>query len=155
MIADIVWELEQAFDGDPWHGPSFIAALDRVTAEIAARRPPGGAHSIAEIVRHVDAWQREVARRVIEGDWREAPAMGDWQEPVEWAASIGSLRESQESLLAAARSMAESRLQVRLEGSGYSYAVMLHGQAQHLAYHGGQIVVLKRVVAGIMPTPTP
>lgn len=139
MIADIVWELEQAFDGDPWHGPSFLKALDGVTAEIAARRPAGGAHSIVEIVRHVEAWQGEVARRVIEGDWPE---------PVEWAASLESLREPQEVLLAAVRSMAESRLDVRLEGSGYSYAVMLHGQAQHLAYHGGQIVVLKRVVAG-------
>ena len=43
-----------AYDGDPWHGPSLAAALARVTTDTRrrARRSPGR-HTIQEIVRHL------------------------------------------------------------------------------------------------------
>ena len=38
--------LRQAYDGDPWHGPSLKAVLTRVSAEHASVRPLSGRHRI-------------------------------------------------------------------------------------------------------------
>ncbi|PYQ46578.1 MAG: hypothetical protein DMF78_26090 [Acidobacteria bacterium] len=44
-------QLEAAFEGPAWHGPSVLEALDGVTAEGASAHPLTGAHSIWELVR--------------------------------------------------------------------------------------------------------
>ena len=41
-----------------------------------------------------------------------------------------------------------ARLEETAAGQNYSLAVMLHGVAQHMAYHGGQIALLKKLAAG-------
>ena len=73
-IAD---QLERAYRGDPWYGPSLRSVLAGIRAEDAARHVIPGAHSIWEIVLHLTGWQREVARRLRDGVCRE-PAGGDW-----------------------------------------------------------------------------
>jgi hypothetical protein len=42
----------------------------------------------------------------------------------------------------------EARLNESVAGKDYPVAVMLHGVAQHLAYHAGQIALLRRLAAG-------
>lgn len=149
-------ELTRAFDADPWHGPSLVAALSGVSADQAAARPIPGAHSIWEIVLHLAAWTGEVKRR-LEGGTPAEPAEGDWPEvgpPSEegWAEVKFHLSLRHAELLAAVRACPEERLRHpggSLErdpalGTGVSLGQMLHGLAQHDAYHGGQIALLKK-----------
>src|SRR5690349_19008840 len=95
-LARIDDELHRAYDGDPWHGPSFRAILADVTAEAAARRHPALAHSIWELVGHASAWVEVVRRRLAE--WRPVtateaenfPPVAD-PSPATWAATLAEL----------------------------------------------------------------
>src|SRR5689334_4029619 len=52
-IAD---QLERAFGGDAWHGPPLRDLLAGITPSHATARPLTAAHSIWELVLHIDAW---------------------------------------------------------------------------------------------------
>jgi uncharacterized damage-inducible protein DinB len=151
----IARELEHAHGGHPWHGPSRSSVLADVTVEEAARRPSPGGHSIWALVLHMRAWTGEVARRLREGDARE-PVEGDWPPPPApsaqaWRDTLTGVEQAHHDLIAAVRAASPERLDER-GGSGdpslvagTTYRVMLHGLAQHDAYHTGQISLLKRI----------
>jgi uncharacterized damage-inducible protein DinB len=153
-IAD---ELQRAHNGDAWHGPSVNSALEGVDRRMATTRPVARGHTICELVLHLTAWTREVTRRMREGVARD-PEMGDW--PVrtpaddrEWSAIIAAFDEANAELADAIAALDESRLDDRIGderdravGGGVSRYVMLHGLAQHHAYHAGQISFLKKAL---------
>jgi uncharacterized damage-inducible protein DinB len=154
--AQILKELQQAHDGDPWHGSSRAAILADVTLHEAVHHPDGGAHSIWEIVLHMRAWTGEVARRVRGGNPGE-PAEGDWP-PVgptseaAWRAAVEGLSAAHAEVAAAIGGLREGQLDERVGGArdaplgtGVTYREMLHGLAQHDAYHTGQIALLKKL----------
>ena len=149
-------ELKATHNGDPWHGSSRATILADVTLDEAQRHPDGGAHSIWQLVLHMRAWTNEVARRVSEGNPSE-PAEGDWP-PVgsvsehAWRAAVAGLETAHADVVAAVRGLREGQLDERVGGqrdaalgSGVTYREMLHGLAQHDAYHSGQIALLKRL----------
>ena len=153
-------ELRRTHDGDPWHGPSRAHVLADIDAGLAARQPPGGAHSIWELVLHMRAWTGEVARRLVEGRPR-LPDDGDWppvpSPPTAEAlvVTLMSLNEAHARLMRTVEAFPEERLGEDVGdtrdgplGTGVTFAAMLHGLAQHDAYHTGQIAILKRLVGG-------
>ena len=150
----IVDELRRAWDGDPWHGDPVRSILDGITAEQAAVRPLAGAHGIWQIVLHMTAWTREVTRRLRDRVARE-PRDGDWPAPGtgegEWNAALEALARAHAELVDAVAAFPPAELdhvvgeeRDRPLGAGVSYAVMLHGLAQHHAYHAGQIALLRK-----------
>jgi len=152
--------LQRTHDGDAWHGPSVMDALDGVTARIAAARPIPGVHSIWEIALHIIGWRGEVRRRLQgatageppEGDWPQAP-----QRPAEegWAAVLEALQRSHDDLVETVGTLDDSRLDAPVKdersrelGTGVSHYVTLHGIVHHDLYHAGQISLLKKAAAG-------
>ncbi len=145
----IVDQMERAFEGDAWHGPSLSDILARVTAEQAAARPIEGAHTIWEIVAHTTAWQRTVRERLEGKPLRALPDEVDWpafDEPSEaaWARTVGELRTEYECLRDEALRWRGRDLGERTEGQRYTVYEMLHGVVQHNLYHAGQIALLER-----------
>ena len=149
-------ELRRAWDGDPWHGDSLRRVLQGITAAQASARPIPRAHSIWELVLHLTAWTREVTRRLRDRVARE-PLDGDWPVPGsgegEWSAALDALSRAQAELLDAVAAFPPAKLdhvvgdeRDRPLGAGVTYAVMLHGVSQHLAYHAGQIALLRKSV---------
>jgi uncharacterized damage-inducible protein DinB len=142
-------ELRRAWDGDPWHGDSLRAILDGLTAQSAAARPLANAHTAGEVVLHLAAWTREVTRRLRDRVARD-PEEGDW--PVGgWEGAVDALAQAHGELLDAVAAFPPAELDQtvgdardRPLGAGVSYAVMLHGVAQHYAYHAGQIALLRK-----------
>lgn len=154
-VERIVDQLQRAFDGDAWHGPSLSEALDGVDARQAARRPIAEGHTIAEITRHAAVWTREITRRLRTGqahdleepDWTETSAVTE----DEWAALLDALDAAQAALVAEIRTLTGADLdgmigdvRDRALGSGISRYVMLHGLVQHHIYHAGQIALLRK-----------
>lgn len=156
-IERIAGELEAGYDGSPWHGPSLSALLEPVDYTVAAARPVGHAHTIWELVLHLTAWSGEVARR-IRGEAPGLPPEGDWPEappptPSAWKETMNRLAAARHALVAAIRAMPSGRLDEVLgaveetqELAGTTVRTMLHGLAQHDAYHSGQIALLRRAV---------
>ena len=151
-IAD---QFERACSGDAWYGPSVRSALEGIDASTATGYPVPGAHSICEIVLHMTAWTREVARRLRVGVAQD-PAEGDWPagtagNDAEWKAVVAGLEAANRELLEAIRRMDDARLDDLIGdardpalGSGVTLYVTLHGVVQHHVYHAGQISLLKR-----------
>ncbi len=150
-IERIVDQLERSRAGEAWHGPSLAEALGDVSAEEAAARPLPAAHSIWELVDHLRIWN-EIPRRRIEGEaiasvepaasWPQAAGSSG----TAWDAARRELAAAQRELEAVARGLSPERLAEPAPGPGPDVAGVLHGVAQHNAYHGGQIVLLKKAL---------
>lgn len=146
-IAD---EIGQALNGDAWHGPSLKELLDGLTFEEANQRPIPTAHNIWELVLHIASWAN-ITRRRLTGGQIEPYEGEDWPhpEPVSeegWAATCAALAESHERLRELVSSLSDADLARKVPQGERSVANMLHGLAQHDAYHGGQIAIIKKAL---------
>jgi uncharacterized damage-inducible protein DinB len=148
-IAD---ELRRAFDGEAWHGDSLFKVLKGVTAAQAAARPTRNAHSIWELVLHIAAWEGVAWRRMAGAATelsaaKNFPAVTDTSEEA-WREALVRLRGTHEELIDAVEKLPEASLSKQVpgkEGAHYTFYFMLHGLAQHAAYHAGQIALLKKM----------
>src|SRR5204862_372263 len=66
--------------------------------------------------------------------------------PAAWAATLAELDGRVRALRELAARLDPARLDQIVPGKDYTVAVMLHGTAQHLAYHGGQVALLKKLM---------
>ena len=126
-----------------------MAALDGVDAATAAARPIPGAHSIWELVLHLTVWLDIPKRRVEtmrafeatpEQDW---PTVGDTSEEA-WREALERLRQAYQSFRDLLATLDEGRIAETSPGRDYPVYVMIHGAVQHLAYHSGQIALLRK-----------
>lgn len=148
-ISRIVDQLERTFEGDAWHGPSVSEILADISAEQAAARPLGRAHSIWEILVHMTVWQRTVRERLQGTPLRPLPPEVDWPaiENVSdgaWSRALADLRREYELLRDEALKWSDVDLGELTEGQRYTAYQMLHGVIQHNLWHGGQIAILKK-----------
>jgi len=142
--------LHQALNGDAWHGPSLREILDGVTMEQAMQRPIPAAHNIWEIVLHITSWANIARRRITGGqaepfeneDW---PPTGPFSEE-NWTKARDALFESHERLIEVVAGLSAADVAKNVPQGKRTIANMLHGLAQHDAYHGGQISLLKKAV---------
>ena len=142
-------QLRLAFEGQAWHGPSVMEALDGITADIANAHPIQGAHSIWELVLHLTATYRLVLRR-LEGDSRPLSADEDWPHipaPTEtnWGTAVDELRRVNAQLRGVVSGYRQDRLDEPIvEHPPYPAYTQFIGTTQHDLYHAGQIVLLAR-----------
>lgn len=147
LLAD---SIGRALRGDAWHGPSLNELLEGVTADDAMQRPIPVAHNIWELVLHLTSWANIVLRRIAGGQVQ--PYEGeDWPLTGEvsterWSAALHELTESHERLREIIVALSDARLAENAPQSTRSVAMMLDGVAQHAAYHGGQIALLKKSI---------
>jgi uncharacterized damage-inducible protein DinB len=145
-IAD---QVQRAYAGNAWHGPSVLEALEGVTPEMAARHSIPHAHSIWELAHHIGAWA-DIPRRRIEGERFEVIQELNFPPVLEntaaaWRKSLDRLAESQRRFIDVIRSLDERRLDEPVMQDGTTIYTLVHGVAQHHVYHAGQIVLLKRM----------
>ncbi|MDP9160749.1 MAG: DinB family protein [Acidobacteriota bacterium] len=147
----IVDQLNRAFDGDAWHGPSVLELLDNLGAKTAASHPVAKAHSIWELVLHIEAWELAALRRLA-GDVVELKDEEDFP-PIEdssdtaWKATLIKFKRTHDQLLTTITAMSRPHLTRQVPGKDYDFEFMFHGLAQHALYHAGQIAILKIAAA--------
>jgi uncharacterized damage-inducible protein DinB len=150
-IERILDQLQRAYEGNAWHGPSVREVLDGVTA--AQAQPVENAHSIWELVQHIAVWE-DVGRRRLSGDRAQIAISSpeDWPPPedtseVAWEQAKAALDRGHQALVEAITNTPESRLNEPIfEGMSTVY-VTLHGVIQHDLYHAGQIAILKKAIS--------
>lgn len=151
-VQRILDQMDRAFSGDAWHGPSLMALLEGISAEKASQHSIRGAHSIWELVNHIAAWHRIVRQR-LNGELVELTGEIDWPpvwdaSEVAWQRALESLSESQARLRGQVEPLGDDLLQEKPAGNADSRYVILHGVVQHDLYHAGQIAVLKKALLG-------
>lgn len=144
--------LRSAAHGPAWHGPSVAEALENITADLAATHPMEHAHTIWELLLHMDAWQ-VFALRMCEGnpmpslqgdaDWPPVKNTGD----AAWHAEKEAFAEHARQLNQCIGSWDDSKLRDTVPDGEFPFKVLLHGVAHHNIYHAGQIALLKKGTA--------
>jgi hypothetical protein len=151
-IERIEQQLNLAFEGGAWHGPSVMETLEGVTAKQAAAHPVAGAHSIWELVLHISAW-KNACRRRLAGDRAELSTAEDWP-PISdttdtgWATTKAALIEGHRKLRESIIFLTDARLDEPILERMPSVYTTIHGVIQHDLYHAGQIAILKKAVFG-------
>ena len=151
-LARIEEQLRTSFEGEAWHGPSVLEALDGVTADEACQHPIAKAHSIWELVLHLAGTYQLVLRR-LEGDATPLAADDDWPTvppptDANWRAATRALLELNQDLRRSVSSFNAKKLDEPVVSTPLDSAyTQFIGITQHDLYHAGQIVLLKRALA--------
>lgn len=144
-------QIRRAFEGEAWHGASVLEILAWVDAKTAAAKPIPNAHSIWELVLHIEAWDK-VAVRGADGaaialnDEENFPPVKDTSE-ARWQRAIRSLKSTHAELVKTVAAFPDSRLNEQVSGKNETYHnffYLFSGVAQHEIYHAGQIALLKK-----------
>jgi uncharacterized damage-inducible protein DinB len=149
-------ELQNVLSGDPWYGDNVYSIIERVTFEAAFEKPPGAAHTIAQIVLHMLSWTEEVLDR-LKGKEAGPPLSGDWPEtgaPEEqkWHNYVNDLKLVNVNLQRVIGEFDKEKWSEPVTdkrepalGKGVSYEELVNGLIQHHVYHSGQIALLTRI----------
>jgi hypothetical protein len=152
-IAD---QLASTLNGEAWYGDPLRQILEGVTATQALSHPIPSAHSIWEIVLHVEAWCKfadGAVRGVAIPAWATMPKELDWPpvtdkgEPA-WQQVVASFFSSHLKLIEAIKGFGDDRLTSTVPGRSYDFYRLFQGMTQHAVYHGGQIALLKKALRG-------
>jgi len=149
-IDRILDQMDRAFAGDAWHGPSLMRLLEGLSAETASQHPVPGAHSIWELALHTCAWKTIVDQR-LKGEAPDVSPDRDWP-PVwevseaEWKRTLDNLAASHARLHDTVKGLPSEALDQKPSGAREPRYVLLHGIVQHDLYHAGQIAVLKKAL---------
>jgi len=139
-------QLRRMYDGPAWHGPALKPLLDGVTGQQASARPLPNAHNIWELVLHTTTWFR-IARERLSATQNVDPTEAENWPPVtgSWPDALAGLEREQRALEQAVLSFPQHRLNEPAPATEpQTFYILLHGAIQHVAYHAGQIALLKK-----------
>jgi DinB superfamily len=144
-------ELEKAFFGEAWHGPSWTEVLGGVSGEQACHRPIPNAHTIAEIVAHATTWF-EVVKRRINGESPQVSDAEDWPNAAglaesDWSELRDRSLEKARALVETVRRISPERLLESRPGMKDTWFELVIGELQHVLYHAGQVGLLKKAMS--------
>lgn len=147
LLAD---QLERSLHGGAWHGPALAEVLNGLEFTLAGWRLRPGFHSIAEVVGHLTFWIEDVHGRLPGAAESPIPALSDWVHPEpesdhDWQAALARLEAAHQRLQTAMQSTDDAQLDLPVPGSDPTLRGLLLGTLQHIAYHGGQIALLRKL----------
>ena len=157
MLSTLIGDLRRIYEGNAWHGPGVLEAIEGVTASQAASRPIPNAHTIYELTHHIAAWIGETTAR-LQGNTPGMPADGDFPDrsmtvdDTTWSDVCARLERRQAELMEAVAAFDPARLddpvkpESRKADGPVTFRALLSGIAQHSAYHAGQIVILRKAL---------
>lgn len=146
-------QLASTISGDAWYGDALQQTLNGVHAKQAQAHPIPNAHSIWELLCHVETWVKFTMGAVegvaippwpgmpVELDW---PAVADISESA-WNQTVNSFFSHHLKLVKAIKAFTDERLEATVPGRSYNFYRLFHGTIQHAVYHGGQIALLKKM----------
>lgn len=147
-------QLVSNIEGDAWYGDSLRKILEDITAEQARAHPVPNAHSVWEIVLHLNAWV-ELYSGAVQGipipPWPGMPAEVDWP-PVKahdneaWGESVRSLLENHREFAERIAQFDDDRLTATVPGRSYDFRLLFQAASLHAVYHAGQIALLKKML---------
>jgi uncharacterized damage-inducible protein DinB len=139
---------QEAFEGGAWHGPALLQVIRDIHVDHAAAKPITHAHSIWEIVLHIDAWQQAVLKR-LNGQPVDLIGEEDWPPVIDnsdsaWEAALESLNAHYQKLAQRIAALTDADLDQKVPGRDHTIYKTVQGLIQHNLYHAGQIAILKK-----------
>jgi uncharacterized damage-inducible protein DinB len=147
-------QIEKSITGPAWYGLSLLEGISDINAKEALFRIDEGSHNICQQVWHLNNWIGVFHNRLNGKEMPWLPEEEDWPSTKnlseqEWKKTRDTVIASHKRFVEAIRKLSDSQLNQQVPGKDYSFAFMLQGIAQHVAYHTGQIVLVKKHVKRI------
>ena len=147
-LENIMFNLRECFDGEPWYGISVMERLNGIDWETANKSRPG-TKSIAVILRHMINWRIFVLKKLQGDETYQIKINGpmDWPDvqihnPGEWEDMLDQLKLVQEEIIKDLALRTDAFLDQKVPGKPHNFRVLLEGINQHDIYHLGQIGLL-------------
>ena len=151
----IAYQLASTINGEAWYGDSLRQILDNITARQAQAHPIPNAHSIWELLYHIEAWVK-FALGAVEGTpippWPAMPVELDWPPVTDttdeaWKQAVNSFFSNHLKMVEAIKACDDKRLDATVPGRTYNFYRLFQSTTQHAVYHAGQIALLKKMAA--------
>jgi len=150
-MQNIINQLKDAYEGDPWFGRSIKKILPEIDINTALNKT-GEQHSILELLYHMITWREFVISRLQpehgkdiqyfeKKDWRDLDQADDFL----WQKGIELLDATQQKLLQLLEKSGDSILDKTVDDRKYNFRFLLYGIIQHDIYHLGQIAYAKKM----------
>jgi hypothetical protein len=145
--------IQRAYSGKSWHGPTLKGVLRGVTLKQATHRLTR--NSIRDLVYHCAYWKFCVRRWLLEAAGEDAGpgfprSPANFPDPVarvtqkDFDADKRMLNDQHRRLVAALKTLPPAVLDTPAGKTGLNHAELIMGVAAHDLYHAGQIALLKR-----------
>lgn len=150
-VQHLVWQLEEVYEAEPWHGKGVKAILDWVDADIVFEKP-AGQHTILELVWHMLNWKEFALNRLLksdkdlqhfeESDWREL----DHANKALWPEGLDRFWKAHSQFMEVLKAQDDKLLDQIVQGRKYNYRKLLNGIRDHDVYHSGQIAYINKLL---------
>jgi uncharacterized damage-inducible protein DinB len=150
-IAQLIGQLKEAYEGDPWFGRNIRALLSEVDEQTALQKL-NDQHSILELLYHMIVWREFVISRLEpSGKDLDYFEKNDWQvldheDKTLWQKGLKKLQATQDELIGVLQQQDDSILERGVDGRTYDFKKLLYGIIQHDIYHTGQIAFIAKTV---------
>ena len=136
-------------------------AVGALPARLRTVRPPGGVHSVWELVEHIRLAQKDILRYTLDPSWVSPPwPEGYWPGDVPrtlpdeaWEGALADLQADLDSVVALVEDPAVDLSAAIPHGEGRTYLREVLLVADHTAYHTAQIVDVRRALDAWPPAP--
>jgi uncharacterized damage-inducible protein DinB len=148
----ILKTLSDLYDGSPWTDLSILGVVGDLTAEQASAKPIAQMHSVWEYLNHIIYWRMMLARIMSgqagrqEGDVADFEQIGDTSEAA-WRETLSRLERCQETFMGVVSKVCDGKLDALDQSFRATYYELIQGTVQHDAYHLGQAMIVKKIVA--------
>jgi len=150
----IAFQLASTISGEAWYGDSLRQILTDVSALQAQAHPIPNAHSIWELLCHVEAWVKfavGAAAGVPIPAWPAMPPELDWPAitdtgDIAWNRTVDSFFSQHLKLIETIKAFSDERLDAIVPGRTYTFYRLFQSTTQHAVYHAGQIALLKKML---------
>ena len=148
----VILNLEGAFRGKGWQGPTLSGSLRGVTAKEAATPPGKGRKTIWDHTLHAAYWKYVVRRRLTGekrgsfplagSNWFKRPGLAT---PAAWKADLALLDQEHKAMRKVVAGLSSASFGRRAPDGKTTIGHLVRGIAAHDLYHAGQIQALKRL----------
>jgi uncharacterized damage-inducible protein DinB len=151
----IAQHIIEAFEGGNWTEVNFKDALRDISYRDATMVTKASCNTIAALIHHV-AFYNDVIRKKLEGITTIAYDHDSFKVPLvknenDWMNLKDRCFQSVHDLAATVIKLPDEMLTAPIDNGNGTYYKTLHGLIEHLYYHLGQIVFLKRLAR--LPAP--
>lgn len=143
--------MQEFYNGEPWFGDSILKTLKAVNPSLAFNHPVTNAHSIAELLSHIIAWQKLLLKRLQGDDQFAVDQMTSFQwefidndQKTAWSTLLITFEDDYKEIIRSLQNTNDSLLNKRVAGREYNFQYLIQGILQHNIYHLGQIAVLRK-----------